>query len=221
MALDYFSLGHPLARVRSHFAMQARRRMFETFMTRLGPKPDNTVLDIGVTPETTLPESNFFEALYPYRSRITAISIEDASVIEQAYPGVRFQLIGKGALPFKDNEFDLMFCSAVIEHVGDRAQQRAFVAEAIRVARSFFFTTPNRWFPVDFHTLLPLIHWLPQSTHQRMLRALGHDFLARTENLNLLGAADFLECFPPVSHIALRRQRLFGMTSNLIVYGSK
>ena len=36
------------------------------------------------------------------------------------------------------------------------------IAECSRVAkRMVFLTTPNRWFPIEVHTALPLIHWLP------------------------------------------------------------
>ena len=74
--LDYFSLGHPFARVRSRYALRARTRMFEQFMHNVAPNAAETVLDLGVTPDHSLEESNFFEALYPWPQRITAASIE-------------------------------------------------------------------------------------------------------------------------------------------------
>jgi len=222
VSLDYFSLGHPLSRLRSHFAVRARRRMIEMFHGALAPGPGDRVLDLGVTPDTSLPESNLFEAVYPWRERLTAASIEDAAHLEQVFPGVRFVRIGGGALPFRDDEFDVLFCSAVLEHVGDRAAQAAFVREALRVSRRFFFTTPNRWYPMEFHTLLPLAHWLPQPAHQGVLRALGHEFLARTENLNLLDERALRRLFAGQSlDLEVRRVRLLGVTSNLVAVGRK
>ncbi|WP_448679307.1 methyltransferase domain-containing protein [Pseudomonas nicosulfuronedens] len=217
MALDYFSLGHPLVRVRSHFALGARRRMFERFMDEMRPSSGCRILDLGVTPDSSLPESNFFEKLYPYPQQITACSIEDASFLEWEFPGMRFVQVGKGKLPFADDEFDVLFCSAVLEHVGTREDQSFFLSEIARVSRRAFLTTPNRWFPVDFHTMLPLIHWLPQRLHQRLLRLLGHDFLSRTENLNLLGRRDVLALLPDMAKARIHVNRLFGMASNLMV----
>jgi hypothetical protein len=43
-------------------------------------------------------------------------------------------------------------------------------------ARGVFVTTPNRWFPVEFHTMLALIHWLPILLHRKMLIALDCAF---------------------------------------------
>lgn len=214
---DYFSLGHPLSRLRTHYALRARRRMFELFMELLRPSPTDKVLDLGVTPDTTLPESNLFESLYPYRARLVAASIEDASGLEATFPGLRFVRVDAGQLPFNDREFDIVFCSAVLEHVGDRESQAAFLAECMRVANKVFVTTPNRGFPIDFHTFVPFAHWLPQRWHQAILRALGHNFLARTENLNLVGAHDVTTLCPPSCQWSLYRIRLFGLTSNLVL----
>ena len=55
----------------------------------------------------------------------------------------------------------------MIEHVGGEDEQRRFVAEALRVGRRAFITTPNRWFPVEVHTRLPLVHWLPDNVSHR------------------------------------------------------
>lgn len=219
MTIDYFSLGHPLAALRSRYALGMRTRMFQLFMREFQPSETLRVLDLGATPDLSLPESNFFEQLYPYPQSVTAASIEDASVLEQRFPGVRFVRIGSQGLPFPDGHFDLLFCSAVVEHVGNRQQQQAFVREALRVTRGFFFTTPNRAFPMEFHTLLPCIHWLPQPVHQTLLRALGKTFWARTENLNLLTTRATRALFPAGTELTVRSLRLFGWPSNIVAYG--
>ncbi|MEJ0048389.1 MAG: hypothetical protein WDN04_21420 [Rhodospirillales bacterium] len=107
--IDYFSLGHPLAALRTRYALKARRRMFQLFLDAFHPSAATRVLDLGVTPDESLPESNFFEKLYPYREHLTVASIEDASAIEHNFPGVTFVRIAPGALPFADREFDIVF----------------------------------------------------------------------------------------------------------------
>lgn len=221
MTIDYFSLGHPLSGLRSHFALKARKRMFDLFMDRMQPTPSSLVLDVGVTPDQSLPESNFFERFYPYKNRIVAASIEDAGHLESIYPGLEFVKIQPGHLPFEENHLDILFCSAVVEHVGARGDQKAFIKECLLVSRKFFFTTPNRQFPIDFHTFLPFLHWLPQPAHQAALKLLGLDFWAKTENLNLLSPKEFLALFPPCRSLHLFTYKLFGIPSNIVVYGSK
>jgi SAM-dependent methyltransferase len=219
--INYISPGHPLNRVRSRYAYKARKRIYDLFTILMLPTPSSSILDLGVTPDRTLPESNFFEKLYPYKYKITAASIEDASFLEKDYPGLRFVKISPDALPFRDNEFDILFCSAVIEHVGEREAQKVFIKEALRVARAFYFTTPNRQFPLEFHTFLPFVHWLPQRAHQTLLRYLGLNFWAKTVNLNLLTPHMFIDLFPPCKSLHLFNFRLFGLPSNIIIYGDK
>lgn len=219
--IDYFSLGHPLAALRSHYALRARRRMFEIFMGHFRPAESARILDLGVTPDDSLPESNFFERFYPYRHNLTAASIEDAAAIQERFPGVKFVRISSEGLPFSENQFDIVFCSAVIEHVGNGERQRRFIREALRVSKSFFFTTPNRIFPIEFHTLIPFIHWLPQPVHQALLRAIGNEFWAKTENLNLLTPASLRTLFPTCAEFLIHSLRLFGWPSNILAYGTK
>lgn len=218
---NYYSYGHPLVAVKSYFAVRARKHIFDLFMAVMNPTESTFILDLGVTPEQLLPESNHFEKIYSYKNNITAASIEDASFLEKQYPGVQFVRIQKGRLPFADNQFDILFCSAVVEHVGDYESQKNFIKEAIRVSRQFFFTTPDRHFPVEFHTFLPFLHWLPQSMHQSILRMIGRDFWAKTENLNLLTPKTFLALFPPCNYLKVFKYRLFGLSSNIIIYGKK
>lgn len=217
--VNYISPKHPLNAVRSHYANKARERMFRFFMERMKPTSATLVLDLGVTADESLPESNFFEKLYPFKEGIVAAGIDDAGYLEKVYPGLRFARITPGPLPFDDNQFDIVFCSAVLEHVGSREAQRQFIAETLRVSKCFFFTTPNRFFPIEFHTFLPLIHWLPQAKHQALLRLLGMDFWANTENLNLLTYTSLRELFPKEASVEIESFRLFGWPSNIIAYG--
>jgi hypothetical protein len=62
-------------------------------------------------------------------------------------------------LPFDDDATDFILANAVIEHVGDEADQARFVAEQTRVARAWAITTPNKWFPIESHTSAVLCHW--------------------------------------------------------------
>ncbi len=194
--------------------------MFARFMTLLQPQPDWLVLDVGVTPDQALPESNFFEQWYPYQHRIVATSIEDVQNIKAAWPPLRLVKTEKYRLPFADKAFDVVFCAAVMEHVGHRYQQHQFLLELLRVARRFFIITPNRWFPIEMHTFLPLLHWLPQPWHQSVLTSLKLDFWARTENLNLLDTPGLRSLFPDTVTPGIEKVRLLGMCSNLIFYGN-
>ncbi len=219
--VNYISPGNPLNVLRSYYANTAREKMFGFFMETMQPSVDVLVLDLGVTADESLPESNFFEKLYPFKSGIVAAGIDDASYLERLYPGVRFAPISPGVLPFEDDQFDIVFCSAVLEHVGDKDAQRQFISETLRVAKRFFFTTPNRYFPVEFHTFLPFIHWLPQKMHQAILRFFGMEFWASTENLNLLSARSLHGLFPETVKVEIDHFKLFGWPSNIIAYGDK
>jgi ubiquinone/menaquinone biosynthesis C-methylase UbiE len=215
-AVDYFSIRHPLRRVASIASLRARRKMFQRFMQLIKPAPTDRIVDVGVTPDATLPESNFFEEMYPHTSMVTATSIEDASFLERKHPGLKFVRTGPDRLPFADGEFDVAVSFAVLEHVGTRDQQQRFVHELLRVSKKVFLTTPDKSFPLEIHTFLPFIHWLPTSQHQALLRALGMDFWAKTENLNLLCGGDLLKMWDPVRPVKLYRHRLLGFSANLI-----
>jgi hypothetical protein len=197
-----------------------QRKMYRAFLG-LHPAETDTILDVGVASDRSYDNSNYLEAWYPHKHRITAVGLDDASFLETAYPGLRFVRADGLALPFPDGAFDYAHAGSVIEHVGSRARQARLIAELRRVARKgIFATTPNRWFPVEVHTLLPLVHWLPPAIFRRALRALGHDFFSREENLNLLSARDARTMVRPLLQSAacqIRSVRFLGYTSNLLL----
>jgi hypothetical protein len=119
-------------------------------------------------------------------------------------------------LPFEDDAFAIGFSNAVVEHVGTRDDQRRFVAELVRTCRRTFIATPNAGFPLDPHTLLPFVHWLPRRARDRVLRRLGQGRWADELELNPLGARDLLALFPAGTPVRLVRQRVAGLTTVLI-----
>ncbi|MCW3474995.1 class I SAM-dependent methyltransferase [Limobrevibacterium gyesilva] len=205
-------------------ATAVRGRMFDLFMQTLAPAPDETVLDLGVTSDQTYTSSNYFEALYPHKDRITAAGIDDAQFLEVMYPGVRFVHADALDLPFADGQFDLVHSSAVLEHVGSFENQARMVAECLRVARrGVFLTTPNRWFPIEFHTQLPLVHWLPKPMCRAVFRRTGYGFFADEANLNLMSARELMRIAArhPAWSIGCRTARLLGWPSNLLMIGTR
>jgi hypothetical protein len=182
-------------RVAARVSLRSRERKLRLFLELLRPGHETTVVDVGVTdaPFGAGSTDNFFEALYPWPERITAVGHTELDRFAAAFPRVHVVRADGRALPFADGAFELGFSNAVVEHVaGGRAGQRQFVSELCRVARRVFVTTPNRWFPLDPHTLLPFAHWLPPGAQrERLFRARGFD-----DVLEPLGPAELASLFP-------------------------
>ena len=188
-------------RLADAISIRSRRRKLALFLDEMCPDAATTVLDVGVD-EVSLGESggqsgctthNFLEERYPWPERLTALGLHDGSRFRERYPGIAYVQGDACALPFPDASFDVVHSNAVIEHVGGRERQAAFVREALRVGGRVFLTTPNRWFPVEVHTRLPLVHWLPSDTAARAYDLVGKPWARENR---LLGPADLRELFP-------------------------
>jgi hypothetical protein len=201
-------------------ATVARARMFATFMRAFAPTDADTVLDLGVTSDQSYTSSNYFEALYPHKHRVTAAGIDDAAFLETVYPGVRFVRADALHLPFADGAFDLVHASAVLEHVGAFDNQARMVAECLRVARrGVFLTTPNRWLPIEVHTQLPLVHWLPKPVCRAIFRRTGFGFFADEANLNLMTSGELRSIGARHKQwmVSLASECVLGWPSNLLM----
>jgi SAM-dependent methyltransferase len=183
-----------LRRVASQVSLRSRERKLSLFRELLVPGPETTVVDVGVTdaPFGDGSTDNFFEALYPWPERITAVGHTGLDRFRAAFPRTAAVQADGRALPFADGAFDLGFSNAVVEHVaGGREGQRRFVHELCRVAGRVFVTTPNRFFPLEVHTLLPFAHWLPAGPRTRAVAARGFD-----DVLDPLGPRGLASLFP-------------------------
>jgi SAM-dependent methyltransferase len=198
-----------------------RRRRMLRFAAELRITAATRILDIGGTPECW--------ALLPLCPRVTLLNTPRA---KDDLAAAAEWVAGDGrALPFRDGAFDVVFSNSVIEHVGDRESQRRFAGEVMRVGRSYWVQTPNRWFPVEQHLLTPLVHWLPRSWQQALVPRFNvWQFVARpagdrrqfyTEHylrdVRLVSASELRSLFPGTRVI---RERVFGLTKSLVAFGA-
>jgi hypothetical protein len=201
-------------------AAHQRRKMFARFLAATGAAATDAVLDVGATSERTYEASNYLEAWYPHKHMVTAVGIDDALFLPAQYPGMRFVQADGLSLPFGNSAFDVVHAAAVIEHVGSFERQCGFLRECGRVARrAVFVTTPNRWFPVEFHTVLPVVHWLPKPMFRDLMRRTGRGFFAQEANLNLMTARELGRAAAGVEGFesAVSSVFLAGWPSNLLL----
>ena len=122
----------------------------------------------------------------------------------------------KKPLPFQDGQFDILFCSAVLEHVGTRKDQKFFLQECTRISKKMFITTPNRYFPIEMHTFLPFLHWLPWNVFQKIVRKVKGEFWADINNLNLVSKRDIEKMFGK-NTFSISYIKTLGWNSNLVI----
>lgn len=211
--------GSLLGRLALSAASRQRRKLFDLFVAVADATPADQVLDVGVTSDERYASNNYLESWYPYTSRITAAGLASSSYLSERFPGLDYRQIDAGArLPFADRSFDLVHASAVIEHVGSRDAQAFFLSELWRVCRrTLFITTPNRWFPIEVHTSIPFIHWLPPRRFRAILAALNLAAWADESQLNLMSRKDLRKAAADggLGDVDVRGVRLAAWVSNL------
>jgi SAM-dependent methyltransferase len=171
----------PLARLASPLAARARERRHARFFARTRLAPGARVLDLGCG-------RIGLRALEP-RLDITGVDLRE----RPDYPGPFVRADAAEALPFADDEFDLVYCSSVIEHVPPQRRAR-FAEELRRVGRGWFVQTPAYSFPIEPHSLLPLAHWLPVALRRQYWR-LGA--AGAWEEISLLRRSELERLFGP------------------------
>jgi SAM-dependent methyltransferase len=143
----YATARGPLARLASPLAARARARRHARFFALTRLPGGARVLDVGC-------------GRIGLRALEPDLDITGVDLVERPdYPGPFVQADVSAGLPFADGEFELVYCSSVIEHVPP-AQRAAFAKEVRRVGRGWFVQTPAWSFPLEPHSLLPFAHWL-------------------------------------------------------------
>jgi SAM-dependent methyltransferase len=183
------------------------------------------ILDVGAEVEPSGSRGLKFIDLYPWKHKISAINLspEHIAYVRNLYPEVDAVVGDACKLPWPDKSFDIVFSNAVIEHVGSFERQKLMASEVMRVGKRWFVTTPNRWYPFEFHMRLPLITWLPGTTYLKIGRFISYNHVLKKYtigdqniDLRLITSRELKEFFPDSRII---KQRVTFMAETLIAVG--
>lgn len=205
----------------------SRKHKLELFYKVMKPTVQTKILDVGaeINPNSDSNRGLQFIDSYRWKNKLTAIntSAKHIELIKQHYPEVEVVVGDALALPWPDKHFDIVYSNAVIEHVGDFAKQKQMATEIMRVSKRWFVTTPNRWYPFEFHLRLPIVTWLPGHSYLWLGRLISYNHVEkkymsgiRHDTLRLMTAKELKHCFPKSRII---KQRVTFMAETLIVVG--
>ena len=183
----------------------------------------NEVLDIGTTNDTKNKSSNFI--VKNLKNIKNFYSISDQLITSSFFKKTLQKSITENFSEYEIENLksDLVISNATIEHVGNYDNQKAMINNMIKLSKKMIIiSTPNRYHPLEFHTKIPFIHWLPKNIHRKILKNIKLTFFSKEENLNLLSKSDlssFVENEKVKSEFKYIKFLFF--KSNLIFIGKK
>lgn len=163
-----------------NFSKEARKKRAALFRNSFQLDENTKILDLGSETGSAI---NLILQDTPIKPENVYIADINSDVLEKGkeqYGFVPVLIDESGRLPFDDQFFDIVYCSSVIEHVtvpkkevwsfysGEKFKQQAlkhqkeFAREIQRLGKQYFVQTPYRYFPVESHSWLPFIGWLPR-----------------------------------------------------------
>ena len=198
-----------------------REEIHNIFLENTNYNNKKSILDVGTSAEINK-NHNFILQKTKKNKNVFCLTNQKLDLIFiKQYPQIKKIFIKDG----RDNKlkkkfFDIVYSSATLEHVGSFKSQKKFIKECFRVCKNYvFITTPNRYYPLDFHTKIPLIHWLPKKIHRKILNTIGLRFYAKEKNLNLLGKNDIRKMLSElnINNYKIIDKKFLFFTSNFIL----
>ena len=171
--------------------LNKRKEILSKLKNFLNDKKINDVLDIGSTEDDANESSNFIIKNLGNFKEVKSISDQSIN-LEFFNKSLKKSITSEFSKDeIKEFQSDLVISNATIEHVGDFKNQIMMCKNIINLSKKYYIIiTPNRYHPLEFHTKIPLIHWLPKKTHRMLLQLFGLNFFANEKNLNLLSNYD-------------------------------
>jgi hypothetical protein len=165
-------------------ASQYRRERFRKFaeMIEQCPAPVK-ILDLGGT-------AAFWEAhrdLLKVEVKVTLLNQVFETRSELAWI-THVEGDGRWMTMFEDQAFDVCFSNSVIEHLGTLYDQVYMAREIRRVARGYFVQTPNKWFPIEPHFLIPFWQFWPAWLRARLLMRRNIGYVGQVQDYFLAKA---------------------------------
>ncbi len=167
-----------------------RKKIYKIFSNNIALKKNYKLIDIGTSPILEKSE-NIILSKYKWKENITCLSDQNCNILKKKYKKTKFLKGDAKKINYRNNTFDIVHSSATIEHLGSYKNQLKALKEMYRISKKYLFiTTPYRFFPIEMHTKLPLLHFLPKKIFRLILKFFGENFFCYEKNLNLLTKKD-------------------------------
>ena len=150
------------------------------------------ILDIGSTDDKDSEIANYVVKNLKISKKINAIT--NKRISSNIFNKILIRSITKNLNnnQIKKYSADLVISNATIEHVGKLNNQKKMLINVCKLTKKIFFlSTPYRFFPIEVHTKIPLLHFLPKDIFRKILKMLKLNFYSKEANLNLLSIHDF------------------------------
>ena len=181
------------------------------------PKQNDTFLEIGgPSVEFKKASTQFGELLVLNRDRKhIASSISSDSYLQASF------IVGDGChIPFLDSCVNFCFSHATIEHVPPHLRN-IFCQEMKRVStKAYFITTPNFWFPFEFHYMMPFFQFLPRFLQKKMKKLFTFSHISENEEVALLRSIEIKALLGQTSEV-VELNRLIGIPATLLGWSKK
>jgi hypothetical protein len=157
--------------------------------------------------------------------RITILNLQAPLVTGPSFESVAGD--ARNLERYADRSFDVVFSNSVIEHLGPAfSDQQRMANEVQRVGQRYFVQTPNRYFPLEPHFLVPGFQFLPVALRTWMVSSFDVGWYKRipdrtaarseVQSISLLSKKQLQALFPMAS---IYEERLFGITKSFVAFG--
>lgn len=208
-------------------ATQCRKKRLEILGSMIESLFSSTsvkILDVGGT-EIFWKNLDILPRLQDRGVEITILNIYDLKLKEPYLKSV----IGDGTnmSQFHDNQFDIVFSNSAIEHVGNYQKQQKMANEIKRIGKKYFVQTPNYYFPIEPHYLIPCFQFFPFSVklwitanlpsiwNGKKLFSNLEDARLWTKSIRLLNKQEFINLFPNAN---IYEEKFLGLDKSFIAY---
>lgn len=127
----------------------------------------------GLTGTARVPDvggrAGWWQPMQPATPNVTGVNVETEDLPALRAAGYGFVQVSGCASPFADGAFDIVMSNSVIEHLGSCENQQRCAQGLLRCGRAVSVLTPNRWFPIEPHLLMPMAHWLRRYWQRRLI----------------------------------------------------
>tara|TARA_B100001093_G_C26645258_1_gene935019 strand:- start:311 stop:991 length:681 start_codon:yes stop_codon:yes gene_type:complete len=202
-----------------------REDIYQQIIDKIDINRMNSILDVGTSSLDELESSNYLIKKFISKNKtLSSISVDKINL--DYFNNALKKSITENFTKDETDKFsaDLVISNATIEHVGEEMNQKKMIENIINLTKKYFvIITPNRFHPLEFHTKLPFIHWLPKKIHRYILKLMNFSDLALEENLNLVSINEFkamLSKSTQIEYYFVKIKFLF-FPSNIILIGKK